>query len=326
MAVNNSLAEMNYQGKTDIATYLANAAVKSQINSVIGAKDGQRFVTAIVSAVSVNPSLQQCTNKSIVSGALLGESLKLPPSPQLGYYYLVPFNDTKSGTKVAQFQLGYKGYIQLAIRSGQYKKLNVIAIKEGELEFFDPMNEEIKVNLMVDKWDEREKSPTIGYYAMFELTNGFRKSIYWSKKQMITHADKYSQAFSAGETTIKTKYGPKKKVSYEDYEAGNYPDQDAWMYSSFWYKNFDGMAYKTMLRQLISKWGIMSIDMQQAFENDMTFTDESGSVNYPETEADVYEEPIRVDEVQPVANASDPDGAVNNPAAAPDARSALFGE
>ena len=325
MAVNNSLSEKNYQSKTDIATYLANAAVKSQINSVIGAKNGQRFVTAIVSAVSVNPSLQQCTNKSIVSVALLGESLKLPPSPQLGYYYLVPFNDTKSGTKVAQFQLGYKGYIQLAIRSGQYKKLNVIAIKEGELEFFDPMNEEIKVNLMVDKWDEREKSPTIGYYAMFELTNGFRKSIYWSKKQMITHADKYSQAFSAGETTVKTKYGPKKKVSYEDYEAGNYPDQDAWMYSSFWYKNFDGMAFKTMLRQLISKWGIMSIDMQQAFENDMTFTDESGFVNYSETESDVYEEPIYVGDAQPVANASDSDDVDNNPASASDARSALFG-
>ena len=325
MAVNNSLSEKNYQSKTDIATYLANAAVKSQINSVIGAKNGQRFVTAIVSAVSVNPSLQQCTNKSIVSGALLGESLKLPPSPQLGYYYLVPFNDTKSGTKVAQFQLGYKGYIQLAIRSGQYKKLNVIAIKEGELEFFDPMNEEIKVNLMVDKWDEREKSPTIGYYAMFELTNGFRKSIYWSKKQMITHAYKYSQAFSAGETTVKTKYGPKKKVSYEDYEAGNYPDQDAWMYSSFWYKNFDGMAFKTMLRQLISKWGIMSIDMQQAFENDMTFTDESGFVNYSETESDVYEEPIYVGDARPVANASDSDDVDNNPASASDARSALFG-
>ena len=325
MAVNNSLSEKNYQSKTDIATYLANAAVKSQINSVIGAKDGQRFVTAIVSAVNVNPSLQQCTNKSIVSGALLGESLKLPPSPQLGYYYLVPFNDTKSGTKVAQFQLGYKGYIQLAIRSGQYKKLNVIAIKEGELEFFDSMNEEIKVNLMVDKWDEREKSPTIGYYAMFELTNGFRKSIYWSKKQMITHADKYSQAFSAGETTVKTKYGPKKKVSYEDYESGNYPDQDAWMYSSFWYKNFDGMAFKTMLRQLISKWGIMSIDMQQAFENDMTFTDESGFVNYSETESDVYEEPIYVGDAQSVANASDSDDVDNNPASASDARSALFG-
>lgn len=322
MALNNSLANRNQASRTDLASYLANTAVKSQINSVIGAKEGQRFVTAIVSAVNVNPALQQCTNKSIVSGALLGESLKLPPSPQLGYYYLVPYNDTKTDTKVAQFQLGYKGYIQLAIRSGQYKKLNVLAIKEGELEAFDPMNEEIKVNLMIDKWDEREESPTIGYYAMFELTNGFKKSIYWSKKQMIAHADKYSQAFSAKETVIKTRYGDKKKVSFEDYETGNYPAQDAWMYSSFWYKNFDGMAYKTMLRQLISKWGIMSVDMRQAFEKDMTFTDESGSVNYAESEGGVFDEPEQIVD-EKTGNASI-DNTVSDAAEPSDAKSALF--
>lgn len=320
MALNNSLANRNQASRTDLASYLANTAVKSQINSVIGAKESQRFVTAIVSAVNVNPALQQCTNKSIVSGALLGESLKLPPSPQLGYYYLVPYNDTKTDTKVAQFQLGYKGYIQLAIRSGQYKKLNVLAIKEGELEVFDPMNEEIKVNLMIDKWDEREESPTIGYYAMFELTNGFKKSIYWSKKQMIAHADKYSQAFSAKETVIKTRYGDKKKVSFEDYEAGNYPAQDAWMYSSFWYKNFDGMAYKTMLRQLISKWGIMSVDMRQAFENDMTFTDDSGTVNYTEPEGGTFDDPEQIVD-EKTGNANIDSAASEEPS---DAKSVLF--
>lgn len=98
-------------------------------------------------ALNTNPALQECTNQSILSGALLGESLKLSPSPQLGQYYLVPFNDKNKG-KVAQFQLGYKGYIQLAIRSGQYKKLNVLAIKEGELIRFDPLNEEIEVRLI----------------------------------------------------------------------------------------------------------------------------------------------------------------------------------
>ena len=124
---------------------------------------------------------------------------------------------------MATFQLGYKGYIQLAIRSGQYKKLNVLAIKKGELEYFDPLNEEIKINLMIDKWDEREEAETIGYYAMFELCNGFKKAMYWSKKQMLTHADKYSQAFSKDATTIKTKYGNKQKVSFADFEAGKYP-------------------------------------------------------------------------------------------------------
>ena len=290
MAVNNSLAARKNQ-KVGLTAYLTQDAVKDQINKVVGGKDGQRFMAAIISAVNTNPALQECTNPSILSGALLGESLKLSPSPQLGHYYLVPFNDKNKG-KVAQFQLGYKGYIQLAIRSGQYKKLNVLAIKEGELEYFDPLNEDIKINLMVDKWDEREEAETIGYYAMFELTHGFRKAIYWSKKQMESHAMKYSQGYRA-------------KKGY-----------------TFWEKNFDGMAYKTMLRQLISKWGIMSIELQSALENDMTFTDESGSVNYVEADSEVidYETVEQPEEVQ-VEKTED---SVNEPAT--DAKSALFGK
>lgn len=323
MAVNNQLArrQQNQPQKAGITSFLNRMDVLTNIEQALGKDNRQRFITGVISAVNNNAALQECTNQSILSGALLGESLKLSPSPQLGHYYLVPFNDKNNG-KVAQFQLGYKGYIQLAIRSGQYKKLNVLAIKEGELEYFDPLNEEIKINLMIDQWDDREAAKTIGYYAMFELTNGFRKSIYWSKKQMMAHADKYSPAFSANGTTVKTKYGEKKKVSFEEYEAGNYPEQDAWMYSSFWYKNFDGMAYKTMLRQLISKWGIMSIDMQNAFEKDMTFTDTSGAVNYGEAADDVIDmEPLQTEEPQ----AEKTESSVNN-ATATDARAALFGK
>ena len=112
---------------------------------------------------------------------------------------------------------------------------------------------------MVDNWDEREEAETIGYYAMFELCNGFRKAIYWSKKQMENHATKYSPGYKA-------------KKGY-----------------TFWEKNFDGMAYKTMLRQLISKWGVMSVDLQQAFENDMTFTDDAGQKHYGEVDDDFIE-------------------------------------
>lgn len=125
MAVQNSLVKGKGQQRLGLTAYLTADAVKQQINNVVGGKDGQRFISAIVSAVNTNSDLQECTNQSILSGALLGESLKLSPSPQLGHYYLVPFNDKEKG-KVAQFQLGYKGYIQLAIRSGQYRKLNVI--------------------------------------------------------------------------------------------------------------------------------------------------------------------------------------------------------
>lgn len=102
----------------------------------------------------------------------------------------------QKGCKEAQFQLGYKGYIQLAIRSGQYKKLNVLAIKDGELVRFDPLNEEIEVNLIDDE-EVREEAKTIGYYAMFEYTNGFRKAMYWSKKKMEAHALKYSKGYAA---------------------------------------------------------------------------------------------------------------------------------
>ena len=256
MAVNNSLAKSQRLGLT---AYLTQDAVKDQINSIVGGKDGTRFVTAIVSAVNANPALQECTNPSILSAALLGHSLKLSPSPQLGQYYMIPFNDNKKGAKVAQFQLGYKGYIQLALRSGQYKKHNVLAIKEGELIRFDPLNEEIEVNL-IENEVAREKAPTIGYYAMFEYTNGFHKAMYWSREKMESHAEKYSQGYKA-------------KKGF-----------------TFWEKDFDAMAYKTMLRQLISKWGVMSIEMQSALDSDMAVINEDGTKTYVENDDDIVAE------------------------------------
>lgn len=222
----------------------------------------QRFIAAITSAVAVNPALQECDPATVLSGALLGESLGLSPSPQLGQYYLVPYENRKKGCKDAQFQMGYKGYIQLALRSGCYKRLNVIAVKSGELLRFDPLTEDIELRPIPDE-DEREKAATIGYLAMFEYLNGFRKTLYWSREKMINHADRYSPAFSKNATG-----GKYPKVSFEDYCAKNFPKCDEWKYSSFWYKDFDAMAYKTMLRQLISKWGIMSVELQMAFEED----------------------------------------------------------
>ena len=244
---------------------------KNLINQTLGDKDrATRFIASISSAVATNQALQECDAGTILSGALLGESLNLSPSPQLGQYYLVPFNDSKKGYKVAQFQLGYKGYIQLAIRSGQYKKLNVLSIKKGELIKYDPLNEEIEVNLIEDE-EERENAETIGYYAMFEYTNGFRKSLYWSKSKMEKHALKYSKGYSV----------------HKGY--------------TFWEKDFDGMAYKTMLRQLISKWGIMSIDMQQAVEKDMATINTDGTYEYVDNEEETVieqEEPKEEVEVQ----------------------------
>ena len=237
-------------------------------NTLQEPKRAQRFVAAITSAVATNPALQECDPPTILSGALLGESLGLSPSPQLGQYYLVPYWNKKKQCNDAQFQLGYKGYVQLALRSGYYKHLNVIAVKAGELVRFDPLTEDVDFHMIEDD-EEREKAATVGYLATFEYLNGFRKTIYWSKDKMLSHADKYSPAFSKDGQTIKKGNSAYKKVSFADFEAGNYPKQDEWLYSSFWYKNFDAMAFKTMLRQLISKWGIMSIDLQTAFEQDV---------------------------------------------------------
>lgn len=262
MAVNNSLTTK----VKPFSVAIQSEGYKNLINNTLGdPKRAAKFVTAITSAVSANPSLQDCDASTILSAGLLGEGLNLSPAPQLGQYYLVPFNDNKGGRKVAQFQLGYKGYIQLAIRSGQYKKLNVLAIKEGELVKFDPLNEEIEVNLIEDE-KEREAAETIGYYAMFEYTNGFRKAMYWSKAKMEAHAIKYSQGYAS------------------DVRKGN-----KW---TFWSKDFDGMAYKTMLRQLISKWGIMSIEMQSAINADMAVINDDGTKNYVDNEPIVQEQEL----------------------------------
>ena len=261
MAVKNSL--VSRQGKLDFSVNLTQDAAKQQINKLLGGKVGPRFISALVSAVQANPALQECTNPSLLNAALLGESLNLSPSPQLGQYYMVPYDNSNKG-KEAQFQLGYKGYIQLAIRSGQYKKLNVLSIKEGELIRFDPLNEEIEVNLIQNE-EQREAAPTIGYYAMFEYTNGFRKAMYWSRAKMEAHAKKYSPGYK------------------KDLVKGT-----SW---TFWAKDFDAMAYKTMLRQLISKWGIMSIDLQDAIDSDMAVIREDGSRDYVETvQPDAVEE------------------------------------
>ena len=273
MAVQNSLVNRNQKG--GLTAYLTQDVVKNQINKVVGGKNGTRFVSSIVSAVQTTPALQECTNPSILSAALLGEALNLSPSPQLGQFYMVPFKNKKKGVTEAQFQLGYKGYIQLAIRSGYYKKLNVLAIKDGELIRYNPLEEEIEVSLIEDDI-EREETPTAGYYAMFEYENGFKKSMYWSKKKMLAHADKYSAAFSA--------------KSLELLEAGKIPDSEKWKYSSFWYKDFDGMAMKTMLHQLISKWGIMSIDLQTAIDKDMAVIQEDGTADYVDHQQETVEE------------------------------------
>lgn len=248
--------------------FMTSEGIKKKVNEIIGSKEkGARFISSIVSAVSTNPQLGQCENASILSGALLGESLNLSPSPQLGRYYLVPFKDKTRGM-VAQFILGYKGYLELAQRSGQYKDINVIEVKEGEYKGRNSLNGNPTFEFIVDD-DIRDTKETIGYMATFTLINGFTKTIYMTKKQMEDHALQYSSGYRADK---------KNKTAY-----------------TFWTKDFDGMAFKTLLRQLISKWGIMSVDMQTAYEGDMAVINEDGSKNYvdnvPDADFEIVEQP-----------------------------------
>lgn len=224
------------------STFMSSDAVKQKVNEMIGGKDGQSFITSIISAVSTNPNLAKCEHSTILSAAMQGASLKLSPSNQLGHYYLVPYDDNKNHRVVAQFQMGYKGYIQLAMRSGQYRDLDVMDIREGEYKGKDKYTGKPVIEFIEDD-DAREELPIVGYFAYFELLNGFRKSLYWSKAKMEKHAMQYSKGYAS------------------DVKKGNQ--------YTFWSKDFDGMAYKTMLRQLLSKWAVMSIEMQTAMASDM---------------------------------------------------------
>ena len=231
------------QQKTGLA-----AVIRSKIANTLAGKKGEQFVTDVVTLANSNPDLLKCETASLITACLQAQTLKLSLNKGMGHAWIIPFEDRKRNRTLATFQIGYKGYVQLAIRSGQYRKLNVLAIKAGELVRWDPLFEDIEVELIADE-KERAKAPTIGYYAMFEYINGFRKAMYWSRERMKEHALQYSQAFRT------------------DTAKG-------WT-NSFWTKDFDAMAIKTMLRQLISKWGIMSVDMQAALEADGRMADGS---------------------------------------------------
>lgn len=264
--------------KTSFSNFMQTVGNKLVANTLQDDKRKTQFIANIISAVSNNPALQDCEQVSVVSAALQAEALHFPINNSLGYVYLVPFKDKKAGTTKAQFQIGYKGYIQLAIRSGQYKTINVVEVKEGELGEYDPLNGQ-KFNWIKD-YATRKQAKTIGYVGQFELVNGFKTQLYISYEEMLDHADTYSQAFSKDATTKKVGNTTYNLVSYDDYAAGNYNKKDDWLYSSFWYRSFDEMAKKTVLRQLLSKWGIMSVEMQEAYIKDQAELKANGDYDY----------------------------------------------
>lgn len=268
-------------------------------NCIPDQKTAARFTAAITSAVAVNPALQDCVPSTILSGALLGESLGLSPSPQLGQYYLVPFKQKEKRDRngnlisaertTATFILGAKGYKQLAIRSNQYRNIGVAAVRLGEYKGRDRFSGD-----PIIEFGDDDTAPVIGYYAFFELLSGFRKCIYWTKEKMLEHADRYSMAFS--------------KLAYEKIQNGQVSSGDMWKYSSYWYKNFDQMAEKTMIRQLLSQWGVLSPEMRAAFESDEKEIREENGVfvpEEPEAEPETVQEPEKPEIIEGEASEID---------------------
>ncbi|MCC4349327.1 recombinase RecT [Limosilactobacillus reuteri] len=203
-------------------------STKKRFEDVLG-KRAPQFMSSLVSVVNSNQSLQHVNAGSVINSALVAATLDLPINPSLGYMYIVPYKGQ------AQPQMGYKGYIQLAQRSGQYKRLNAIAVYADEFQGWNPLTEEIDYQ---PNFRDRSGEQPIGYIGYLELLNGFQKTVYWTREQIDEHRKRFS------------------KMSGGDNPKG------------VWKDNFDAMALKTVLRNLLTKWGPMTVDMQTAYNAD----------------------------------------------------------
>lgn len=226
-----------------MSVYLSNENTKKYLQSILGERTVQ-FITSLTSLAGSSAELQNCDRNSLLSCALKAMSMNLPFDPNLGFAWAVPYGN------IATFQVGSKGYTQLALRTGKYRSLNARDVRKGEFAGRDFVGDPI-INWMTD--EERADKEVIGYMAGLELTNGFRKVIYWSVQEVEKHAERYSQGY---------RYYKKNGASRSQSKSGNR--------QSPWASDFGKMAEKTVLKALISKYGIMSTDMQQAVQYDQS--------------------------------------------------------
>jgi len=212
---------------------LAHPKTQAHIQEALGEKK-QSFIANATTLVANSQALQQCEPVSVMYAAMKATTLDLPLDNNLGFAYVIPFKDNKSGVTNAQFQIGYKGFIQLAIRSGQFKNINVRDVKEGELIDEDFLSGEMQFKKLQT---DREQAKTIGYMAFIRLVNGFEKTSYCTMEEIQAHAKKYSQTYRRG-------FG-------------------------IWKDNFDAMAKKTVLKLLLSSYAPMSVEqIQTAVQSD----------------------------------------------------------
>ena len=241
-ALKNQLAEKSTQvvdpSKLGFKALMNTPAMKKKFTDILHEKSDS-FMGSLMTLVGGDNYLSQAEPMTIIASALKAATMDLPIDKNLGYAYVVPFNRSeKVGNKwvkhnEAQFILGYKGYIQLAQRSGQYKALNALAIYDGQLIDWNPLTEKFTFDYKAKVSDE-----VIGYVGFFELLNGFKKTVYWTKQEIESHRIKNSKAYD------------KEKLS------------------GAWVDNYDSMAIKTVLRNMLSKWGLLSVEMQSAITSD----------------------------------------------------------
>ncbi len=238
----NQLTEKNNQAvdvsKLGFKTLMSQPAMKKKFNDILHEKS-DAFMGSLLTLVGGDDYLSKAEPMTIIASALKAATMDLPIDKNLGYAYIVPFNRKEKVGKdwithnEAQFILGYKGYIQLAQRSGQYKALNAIEIYEGQLIEWNPLTEEFQFD-----YNAKQSDRVIGYVGFFELLNGFKKTVYWTKQEVEAHRIKHAKGFD------KTKL------------------------TGAWKENYDAMAIKTVLRNMLAKWGILSVEMQNAVTSD----------------------------------------------------------
>lgn len=248
---------MSTEKKTGLQKFnsmVENGRTQEYLNNVLGEKK-QTFVSNMVALVSSNKALADCDPSTVMFCCLKASALSLPLEPSLGMCYVLPYNDRKYGTQVAQFQLGAKAYVQLALRSGQFKKINVRDVREGEIVGEDFASGELEFKKL-DK--DRDKAPIVGVVAMFELMNGFSKQLYMSVEELEVHGKKYSQTYKKG--------------------YGLWQEKDSKI----------AMYEKTCIKRLLSKYAPLSIEMMDAIKSDSAVLKDN-EVRYIDNEEDAID-------------------------------------
>lgn len=215
-------------GQNALKTMINDERTQKKFRELLG-KKAPGFLTSLLNTINGNKQLQQADASSIMKAGAIAATLDLPIDPNFGYAYIVPYNNKEKNE--AQFQMGYKGFVQLAMRTGQYKKITVSELYDGQFKSYDPITDTLEYDL-----NDKISDETTHYIAYFKLLNGFEKYFIMSKEEVEEHARKYSKTFNKS--------------------------------FSNWKTNFDGMAKKTVLKLLLSKFGIMSIEMQTAQKAD----------------------------------------------------------